>query len=274
MATATKNKLTAVVTGANRGIGLEIARALRKDAQVGTVVLAVRKAEQGKAAAEELAKEGEGANLEVAVLDLGNTQSMKAFVADVEKRFPNVDVLVNNAGIAKDFSQKHAAETFKVNVYNTLKLTEAMVPVLSNSPNARVVTVSSDLGVSAFQECSKEVQQRWRDAFTLDQVLKESQAFVDVAEKSQATQHGYKAGSYSMSKLAVIAFTRALASIHPKVTFTTCSPGWCKTDMGSQNAPRTAAQGAEVPSWLAVTSKPSQSGQFFLISKEVHDVLG
>jgi NAD(P)-dependent dehydrogenase (short-subunit alcohol dehydrogenase family) len=135
------NQSTALVTGANKGIGKEIARQLA--AQGLTVYLGSRDAERGKRAAEEI-----GGDTRVLVLDVTDEHSVAAAAAEVD----TLDVLVNNAGILVDDSRPDEAEldsfrrTYETNVFGVLAVTNAFLPALRRSAHPRIVNISSGTG--------------------------------------------------------------------------------------------------------------------------------
>ncbi len=136
----------ALVSGANRGIGLAISTSL---AQKGVqVFLGCRDLANGQAACNAL--KDQGLNVTPVQLDTTNQTSVSELVAYIENAFGWLDILVNNAGIALDDHQdlsptERMAQTFDVNVTGLVRLTEAMVPLLAKSEDARIVNVSSVL---------------------------------------------------------------------------------------------------------------------------------
>ena len=140
---------TALVTGANKGIGFETARQL---AQLGfTVWLGSRDPERGDAAVKELAGEGD---VRFVSLDVTDADSIKAAAARIDEETGALDVLVNNAGIAvlEDGAPPSATRsdpierTFDVNFYGALRVTQAFLPLVQKAPAGRIVNVSSTLG--------------------------------------------------------------------------------------------------------------------------------
>lgn len=138
----------ALVTGANKGIGLHIARQL---AQRGlTVLLGARNAERGRAAVAGLV--GEGLDVRLLVLDVTDAGSVAAAAEQVAKDPGRLDVLVNNAGITSGLaptSQVEVADlrrTYETNVFGVVAVTNALLPLLRRSRSARIVNVSSGLG--------------------------------------------------------------------------------------------------------------------------------
>jgi carbonyl reductase 1 len=145
---ATSSKLIAVVTGANKGIGLEVAKQLSSSGKIKTI-LACRNAELGEAATRELITNG--FDVDFMICDIGSEDSIANFVCDLSARYPVVDILVNNAAIAFKGSDptpfdQQAAPTMKVNFFGTLFLTKAMLPLLSKSASPRIVNVASQAG--------------------------------------------------------------------------------------------------------------------------------
>ncbi len=154
----TENSRIALVTGANQGIGLQIATDLAASGL--TVVLASRNLDRGKVAAQALK-----GDVHPIQLDVTDDASIRAAVAEVEQRFGRLDILVNNAAISRangpesetmqDYIQRSRATLISVgevrsiwetNVFGVLAVTQAFIPLLRKSPAARIVNVSSNLG--------------------------------------------------------------------------------------------------------------------------------
>jgi len=224
----------AVVTGANRGIGLEIVRQLAHQGLI--AVLGARDLEKGKAAAATLASEG----LEppVVALDVRSPNSVRAAVAHVMDLFGRIDVLANNAAILKEgFSPADASvldasadvvlETFEVNTLGPLRLIQAVVPHMKTLGYGRIVNVSSGAG--------------------------------------QLSDMGGGFPAYRMSKAALNALTRITAAeIGPgDIKINAMCPGWVRTDLGGPNATRTVDKGAETAVWLALLPADGPTGGFF-----------
>jgi NAD(P)-dependent dehydrogenase (short-subunit alcohol dehydrogenase family) len=224
----------ALVTGGNRGIGLEVVRQLSRNGLL--AVLCSRNVEKGREAAAKLASEG----LEppVVALDVTDEASVRSAVAEVMNLFGRVDVLVNNAGILKEgqtpqeskvleVSPALVMETYQANTIGPLRMIQAVVPIMQKGGYGRVVNVSSGAGQ-----------------------LSDMQA-------------GYPA--YRMSKSALNALTRVTAAeLGPSpIKVNAMCPGWVRTDMGGPNATRTVEQGAETAVWLAMLPDTGPTGGFF-----------
>jgi NAD(P)-dependent dehydrogenase (short-subunit alcohol dehydrogenase family) len=226
---------TALVTGANRGIGLEVCRQLARRGM--RVVLGARDQARGEAAARALAGEGEVIWRRVDVTDF---PSLPGLAAELERDFGGVDVLVNNAGVLLDDEVPvlelpigTAKETFETNVFGVLAACQAFIPGMMRRRWGRVVNVSS--GAS---------------------LLKFMQAY---------------APSYSMSKTALNAVTRLVAHAGrgSNVLVNSVDPGWVRTDMGGGDAPRSVEKGAETIVHLATVGDGGPTGGFFKDGQQV-----
>jgi NAD(P)-dependent dehydrogenase (short-subunit alcohol dehydrogenase family) len=218
----------ALVTGANKGIGYEIAR------QIGErgyhVLVGARKADAGKQAVASLQKGG--ASAEFVAIDVSDRASIQKAAETVAATFDHLDVLVNNAAIMED--AKSITEvpddlllrTLTTNTFGPLRVTRAFLPLLAKSSRASVVNMSSGLG--------------------------------------QLSDMGDTYPAYSISKTALNAVTRQFAAaLRDKgISVNSVCPGWVKTDMGGANAPRTVQQGADTVTWLATEAPRDLTGQF------------
>jgi len=220
----------AAVTGANKGIGFEIARQL---AALGVRVIATARDEaRGKKALEALT--AEGGDMVFYQLEVTDPESVARFYNYVEKEFGRLDILVNNAGVFLDkgvsgleVGLDAMRGSMEANVYGPLALCQAFIPLMQKNGYGRVVNVSSGMG--------------------------------------QLAKMGRTALAYRVSKAAVNAVTRVLAAEveGENILVNTMHPGWIKTDMGGPEAPGTAAEGADTAVWLATLPDGGPSGGFF-----------
>jgi len=224
----------ALVTGANRGIGLEIVREL---ARLGYMTaLGSRNLEKGREAAASLGSEG----LEPApiALDVSDAASAARAVAETLDLFGRLDVLVNNAGILIDpdleeggsvatIDQAILAQTFDVNVLGPLRMMQAALPAMRKNEYGRIVNMSSGLG--------------------------------------QLSDMGAGRVAYRMSKTALNALTRTAAAeeAHADIKINAMCPGWVRTDMGGPEATRSVEEGADTAIWLATLEENGPTGGFF-----------
>ncbi len=231
------SKPVAVVTGANRGLGLETARQLAKrDIRV---IVTSRNPSKGEAALEKLLAE----ELDVVfhVLDVASESSVAELGAFIHSRCGRVDILVNNAGV---FLDGHGAEdtggasvltasletlttTLKTNLYGPLLLAQELVPLMKQQHYGRIVNVSSSMG--------------------------------------QLSEMEGKSPAYRISKTALNALTRILAAETQgyNILVNSVCPGWVRTDMGGSNAERTVEQGVSGIVWAATLPDAGPTGGFF-----------
>jgi NAD(P)-dependent dehydrogenase (short-subunit alcohol dehydrogenase family) len=219
----------ALVTGANRGIGLEVCRQLAAHGL--RVVLTARDPDKGQAAADGLTAEG----LDVAFLPLDVTDPAAAEAARrwVDERYGRLDVLVNNAAVLLDENAgvfdvplPIFSETMAINLHGPLHLCRAFVPGMRQRGYGRVVNVSSEMG-------------------------------------QLSTMGGYSP-AYAISKAALNALTRVVAAEAGRaVKVNAACPGWVRTDMGGPHASRSVEQGVDTIVWLATLSDSGPTGGFF-----------
>jgi NAD(P)-dependent dehydrogenase (short-subunit alcohol dehydrogenase family) len=225
------DKRVAVVTGANRGIGLEICRQLALRGL--RVVLTSRDAGRGEQACRKLA--ADGGDIVFRCLDVVSDDSVAGLVRYIEKDQGRVDVLVNNAGIMIDppgsgvlqTSLETFRKTMETNFFGALRLCQAIVPIMQRGHYGRIVNLSSGLG--------------------------------------QLAQMGDGTAAYRASKAALNALTRMVAAAvsGEDILVNSMCPGWVRTELGGPNAARHVDKGAETAVWLAMLPHGSPSGGFF-----------
>jgi carbonyl reductase 1 len=252
--TSTEKRL-AVVTGATRGIGQAIAAELaRHDLRI---VVTGRDARRGEEVAHAL-----GGGSAFHALDVTDASSIDRIASELEG---GLDVLVNNAGASFDgFDATVARRTLDVNFVGMMKLTDRLLPLLR--PNARVVMVSSGMG--AVSSLRPDLQQEVMSP-SLDR--KALLAFVDrfVADVAAGThaKHGWPSNAYRVSKIAMNAYVRILgrelAGDPRHILVNAACPGWVRTAMGGSSAPRSPAEGAKTPAWLALLPPGDRRGGGF-----------
>ena len=229
----TENGRVALVSGGNRGIGLEICRQLADRGL--TVVMGSRDEEQGRAAAEGLA-----GNIVVHQLDVCDDGSMERIAGHVEGEFGRLDVLVNNAGISNDDGQRgveadldRVRRALEANLFGAWRLCELAVPLMQRNGYGRIVNVSTRM--AALEEM------------------------------------GGGSPGYRVSKTALNALTRILASElrGSGILVNSVEPGWVQTDMGGSRAPRPVEEGAEGVVWAATLPNTGPTGGFFRDRRQI-----
>ena len=228
---------TALVTGANKGIGYEVARQM---AALGwRVFLGARNEQTGRAAAQALSKKG--ASVTFVTIDVSDDASVHASFASLREQADALDVLVNNAGIVLDEGRTFPdldeptellRRTFETNTFGPLRVAAAFLPLLEKSAEPRIINVSSGAG-----------------------------QLTDGAD-------GW-APAYCISKTALNGITAQLACAWPKIAVNSVCPGWVRTDMGGSAAPRSVEHGADTIVWLATEAPHGVTGKFMKDRKEI-----
>ena len=248
----------AVVTGANRGLGLETSRRL---ASAGfAVALTGRDARGIEAAAEKLREAGHDAR--GFALDVSDEASVAAFASRLPSELGLVAALVNNAGVSLDgFDASVAERTLETNFFGPMRLTDALVPSLA--PDANVVMVSSGMGELSC--LGPELRRAFADPNLMREDLVElAGRFVRDVERGSHRKRGWPSNAYRVSKVALNALTRVLArELAGRVKVNAVCPGWVRTRMGGEDAARSVVDGAQGIVWAAMLPKAAPTGGFF-----------
>jgi NAD(P)-dependent dehydrogenase (short-subunit alcohol dehydrogenase family) len=222
-------KKIALITGANRGIGLETAKQMK--ALGYDVILTSRNADEGKRTAYDL-------GLGYHQLDVTSAESISALTAYMDTEYGNLDVLINNAGILLDRTDsiltipvEKVQTMFETNTLAPLNLIRALLPLMKKNGYGRIVNVSSQLG-----------------------------AITNFSDYTPA---------YRLTKLALNGVTCMLADAlkGTNILVNAVHPGWVKTDMGGAAAPLSLEEGAQNVIWAATLPDDGPSGGFFYEGK-------
>ncbi|HJZ56875.1 MAG TPA: SDR family oxidoreductase [Gemmataceae bacterium] len=229
-------KKVALVTGANKGIGLETVRQL---APLGyTVLLAARDSARGEAPAAQLRKQGH--DVQFLKLDVGSDADRKAAAKFIADTFGKLDVLINNAGVLEHGYTTPSTvpvdvirKTFETNFFSLIALTQELLPLVKKSPAGRIVNLSSILG--------------------------------SVTANATGQVGDFRLVGYNASKAAVNVFSVLLAQElkDTAVKVNAAHPGWVKTDMGTDAAPLEVVDGAKTSVRLATLPADGPTGGFF-----------
>jgi NAD(P)-dependent dehydrogenase (short-subunit alcohol dehydrogenase family) len=222
-----ENGRVALVSGGNRGIGLEVCRQLAGRGI--TVVMGSRDAEQGRDAASNLPD-----GVVVHQLDVSEPESVERLARSVEEEFGRLDVVVNNAAISNDEGQSgvdadldRVKEALEANLFGAWRLCEVAIPLMRRNGYGRIVNVST--GLASLEDM------------------------------------GGGSPGYRVSKTALNVLTRILASElrGSGILVNAVNPGWVQTDMGGSGATRTVEEGAEALVWAATLPNSGPTGGFF-----------
>ena len=228
----------ALITGANKGIGFEIARQLGKEGAC--VLVGVRHSKRGRAAVDQL--KAQGIDAHIVILDVTHGPSIERARHFIEQEYGRLDILVNNAGITHDASLSPSEtpletirDVFETNFFGVIAVTQALLPLVRRSAAGRIVNLSSSLG-------------------SLTRGGDPTSPFAKM-----------RLLGYNASKTALNAFTVLLASElrETPIKVNSADPDWCQTDMGGTDAPHSAAEGAATAVWLATLDADGPTGGFF-----------
>ncbi len=238
----------ALITGANKGIGLETARQFGR--QGIEILLGSRDLARGEQAALSLREDGITAH--VIQLDMEDAASIGEAASRIKSEFGSLDILVNNAGVwfegqdmgvstVATISQDDLMRTYQVNLFGVVDLTQRLLPLLKASPAGRIVNLSSIL------------------------------ASLNLQADPKAETYGVKVFAYNSSKAALNSFTIHLAYElkDTKVKVNAAHPGWVLTDLGGPNAPMNVEQGAKTSVWLATLPEDGPTGGYFHMERSL-----
>ncbi len=222
-----ENARVALVSGGNRGLGLEVCRRLAERGL--TVIMGSRDEERGREVAE-----GLSGDVLVRRLDVADEKSIDRLASSIQDELGRLDVLVNNAAISNDEGQRgvdadlgRVREALDANLFGAWRLSEVAIPLMRRGGYGRIVNVST--GLAALEDMS-----------------------------------GGSPG-YRISKTSLNALTRILASElrGTGILVNAVDPGWVQTDMGGSRAPRPVGEGAENIVWAATLPNNGPTGGFF-----------
>ena len=237
----------ALITGGNRGLGLQTAHELvTQDIHV---ILGCRNYKQGETVAQELREKGY--QVEALELDVANQSTHQAAYDYLEKEYGRLDILINNAAVWKESTTSSSLlpdsnrtstlpseilrETFETNFFGTVALTQKLLPLLRKSTAGRIVNVSSIMGSLTMHSDPK------------------------------SPIYPHKVFAYDTSKAALNSFTIHLAHElrDTPIKVNSAHPGWVRTEMGGEGASLDISEGGKTSAWLATLSEDGPTGGYF-----------
>ncbi|XP_039137812.1 salutaridine reductase-like [Dioscorea cayenensis subsp. rotundata] len=288
------SKRIAVVTGANKGIGLEIVKQLASNGIM--VLLTARDVKRGTEAVEKL-KDSGFSDVVFHQLDVSDSASIASLVDFIKTEFGKLDILVNNAAVlgifvdlqdldssTKEIIEKGEGPAFfklldaavedyekteeclNINYYGTKKVIDALMPFLQLSHSPRIVNVSSSAGKLQYIP-GESIRREFGDADglseeKLDELLRH---FLSDFKAKNLEQNGWptRLSAYIISKVALNALTRILAKKYPKFCINCVHPGYVKTEINFNTGTKTVEEGAKGPVMLALLPDGSPSGFYY-----------
>lgn len=231
------NKQTVLITGANKGIGLETARQLAKAGYY--IFLGSRDQDRGQKAVVQLQSEGY-TDIELLLIDVADEQSVQQAHDELAKRIDHLDVLVNNAGIPGTFPQTPTTvsddvmkQVFEVNFFGVIRTVRIFIDLLKKAENPRIVNVTSDLGSLTYHN-----DPNWE-------------------------YYHFKSAAYGPSKTALNAYTVALAfELKDQVKVNMVNPGYTNTEFNHNQGPKKVEDGAAPIVEYAMLDKDGPTGKY------------
>ena len=270
-------KKIALVTGANKGIGREIARKIGEGGKW-CVLLGCRDAALGCAAAADF-----DFDCEVVRLDLNDQKSIDDAAAYVDETYGVLDALVNNAAVCYNSPtlygkvehtpfEQQARITIDTNFFGSLAVTRAFLPLLRRTDGiARIVNVASSAGRLSLLRAPELAAAFTDPALQLDRLEALMRAFVDAAEAGTHAEQGWPNTGYGVSKIGIIAMTRVLAHDNAdRIMVNSVDPGYCQTDQNDNQGTQDAAVGAAVPAALVGLGNGDRGDATFITGKHLY----
>lgn len=235
------SKKVAFISGANRGIGFETAKRLAEKGI--NVILGSRDLEKGKKSIEEL--KAIGHDVELAQYDAFDSHAPEKIYSYIDDKYEKLDILINNAGVlltgnlfvsnSSTISEKDLKNTFQVNLFSVISLTQKLLPLIKKSSAGRIVNVSTILSSLTLHSAK-------------DSPIAPAKEF-----------------AYNASKTALNAFTIHLANElkDTKIKVNSGHPGWVKTELGGSNAPMEVIDSYKTSLRLATLDEDGPTGGLF-----------
>jgi carbonyl reductase 1 len=300
--TTTTTQRIALITGSNKGIGLEIVRKLgslkkkRKDDDNDenendnendvmnefVCLMGCRNEQLGREAVQEL--QSQGMTVKYVRIDLVDTESIQSTVKYIEETYGRCDVLVNNAAVCFNDPtlygkvphtpfDKQADLTVRTNFFGTLALTNAMIPLLQKSNSSpRIINIASSAGRLSILPSSKRRKEFSSNTLTMNELEGYMRDFIKAAQGGTHSNEGWPNTGYGVSKVGIIAMTKILAreeNENSHIMINSVDPGYCATDQNNHQGFISAERGAVTPFLLATMENQFLSGSHWYQEQEI-----
>lgn len=243
-----------MITGCNKGIGFGILQNLAQRKDDHSFIMAVRSIDGGKKAVKELEEQIPkiGERVIVHELDLSKTESIDSFVKWVKESGKKIDCLINNAGVflrGQALTEEVVRTTFQTNFYGTVDITEKLLPYITDS--GKIVFVGSILG-SFGRLTSEELKKSFKNPdITREKLFELAKKFFADVKDGTYKEKGWIDQSYRMASLFQNIYVRILGKnkevVKRDIQVYSCSPGWVRTEMGTEEGPRSIEEGTTCP---------------------------
>jgi NAD(P)-dependent dehydrogenase (short-subunit alcohol dehydrogenase family) len=251
-----------VVTGANKGIGYGIIKTLAASSSNDTYILTSRNRELGEQTRTELLSSTQNqANLDSRLvyqqLDINDSMSRSNFANFIAEKYSQIDVLVNNAGVAKkgdEFNTDVFDFTLSTNFFSTVEFTEELLKKNLINNNGKIVNVASSLGKLSCISSQKLKEEFLDEGLSNEKLYDLCHRYRSAIENNQVDSEGWSKSCYAFSKVCLNFYTLILSRrkeiLEKGIQVYSCCPGWVRTDMGGSNAFRSLEEGVVCPVYL------------------------
>ena len=255
------SKRIIVVTGSNKGVGFGIVTSLASQQSSDVIVMTSRSTELGEQARKEILSSVQSSGLDSRLvylqLDITDPKSRAEFIKAISEKFGKIDVLVNNAGVAKkgdDFDTSVFDFTIKTNFYSTVDLTEEVIKSGILNENAKIISVASSAGKLKYLKNDKLKQEFLSNELTTEKIYDLCSRYRNAIDKNLVDSEGWSKNTYAFSKICLNQYTRILGNrkevLDHGIQIYSCCPGWVRTDMAGMEATRSIEEGAVCPVYL------------------------